>query len=249
MPTSDETTTAPSVVAKAWAELDRDPRAGLTLSRVVEAGMVVADEAGLAAVSMGRVAQELGFTTMALYRHVGNKTELLHLMQDAAPGPAPRHLALGAEWRDGLQVWSQQLWAALVRRPWTLQIPVAGPPVLPVSLDWMDWALGFLAPLPLANWEKLYSLMLLNAHVRFEAGIAAGATELEGEEEGAAYEAALRSVTSAERHPALHRILSGSLFDLPPEIPPDQIDDRLRDFGLQRILDGVEHLVRTREQQ
>ena len=57
---------------------------------ITRAAIAVADAEGLAAVSMARVAQEMGNATMALYRHVKSKDELLTLMGDAAIGrPAP----------------------------------------------------------------------------------------------------------------------------------------------------------------
>ena len=242
----------PTAARHAWAEDGRAARTTLSLSRIVDAGLLVADRDGLDAVSMARVAQELGFSTMSLYRHVGSKSELLEHLQDAAPGPAPRHLVPeDASWRTGLTVWARELGERWVRRPWALQIPLLGPPLLPVSLDWMDWAIGFLAPLPLANWEKLSTLMLLNGHVRFEASIAAAAED--DPEDGLRYEQGLRSLAGPDRLSALHAMLdAGPLFDLTMPPPggagdPADADAVLRDFGLQRVLDGIEHLVQQRQ--
>src|ERR1700719_4606163 len=63
-----------------------DPRPALSLARIVDAAVQVADAEGLDAVSMGRVAAELGAAPMSLYRHVSAKEELLELMVDAAWG-------------------------------------------------------------------------------------------------------------------------------------------------------------------
>src|SRR5271169_3965722 len=79
-------------VAAAWGVRERPhkgPKPALTLSRIVAAAVRVADTEGLDAVSMGRVAAEVGTAPMALYRHVSSKGELLTLMVDAAWGPAP----------------------------------------------------------------------------------------------------------------------------------------------------------------
>jgi AcrR family transcriptional regulator len=62
----------------------RGPRPGLSTDAIVEAAVAVADAEGLGAVSMARVAKELGFTTMSLYRHVTSKDELLQLMWNAS---------------------------------------------------------------------------------------------------------------------------------------------------------------------
>jgi AcrR family transcriptional regulator len=82
----------PASIAAAWgrqAPRGRGPKPGLSLERIVGAGVRVAATEGLGAVSMSRVAAELGASTMALYRYVNAKDELLALMVDAAFGPPP----------------------------------------------------------------------------------------------------------------------------------------------------------------
>src|SRR5580692_11392634 len=96
----------------------RGPRPGLSADAIVNAAIRLADAEGLDAVSMARVAAELGFTTMSLYRYVANKDELLQLMwnastlgaEDLAPGslaPGGEGLAAGeGGWRDRLRRWT-----------------------------------------------------------------------------------------------------------------------------------------------
>src|SRR6202012_203739 len=82
----------PASVRAAWGRGDRPtrgPKPGLSLERIVDAGVRVADAEGLARGSMARVAQELGASTMSLYRYVAAKDELLGLMVDAAWGEPP----------------------------------------------------------------------------------------------------------------------------------------------------------------
>src|SRR5215469_11704523 len=82
----------PAGLEAAWGLRGRPhkgPRPGLSLERIVAAAVRVADAEGLAAVSMSRVAAELGAAPMSLYRYVAAKGELLTLMVDAAYGPAP----------------------------------------------------------------------------------------------------------------------------------------------------------------
>src|SRR4051812_40613538 len=62
----------------------RGPKPGLDLGRIVTAAIEVADGSGLAALSMRKVAEQLGVGTMSLYRYVPGKAELLDLMLDAA---------------------------------------------------------------------------------------------------------------------------------------------------------------------
>src|ERR1041384_3688436 len=118
---------------------------------ITRAAIAVADAEGLAAVSMARVAKEMGNATMALYRHVKSKDELLALMWDAAmeePPPLP-----DGEWRDRLGVWARALLRAIRRRPGFLRIPISGPPVGPGNLAWLDSALTALGGTPLQPGE------------------------------------------------------------------------------------------------
>src|SRR5215470_993531 len=98
----------PASVAAAWGVRDRPhkgPKPGLSLERIVAAAVQVADAEGLAAVSMSRVAAELGTAPMSLYRYVAAKDELLALMFDAAYGPSPTGPGGDAGWRAGLSRW------------------------------------------------------------------------------------------------------------------------------------------------
>ncbi|WP_295698442.1 TetR/AcrR family transcriptional regulator [Lapillicoccus sp.] len=54
------------------------PRAGLTPASVAQAGAAVADEVGLASLSMGLLAERLGVRAPALYKHVANQADLFH---------------------------------------------------------------------------------------------------------------------------------------------------------------------------
>ena len=97
---------------------------GLNVDRVVAAAIELADEDGLAAVSMARVAERLGFTTMSLYRHVASKEELVWRMLDIALGPAPEFAT--PDWRTGLERWAHEFRAVLLRHPWGIDIPITG---------------------------------------------------------------------------------------------------------------------------
>src|SRR5437764_691922 len=93
----------PPSITLAWGlenRAARGPRRGLTLDSVVNAGIKVALTEGLAALSMGRVARELGVGTMSLYRYVAAKDDLLTLMFDAGMGPAPALDPEAQDWRE-----------------------------------------------------------------------------------------------------------------------------------------------------
>ena len=93
----------PAEVAAAWGVRERShkgPKPALTLAKIVDAAVHIADTEGLDAVSMSRVATALGAAPMSLYRHVASKEELRRLMVDAAWGDSPGPLAPGETWRD-----------------------------------------------------------------------------------------------------------------------------------------------------
>src|ERR1700728_977916 len=99
----------PASLAAVWGLRERPgkgPKPGLSLEKIVAAAVHVGATDGLAAVSMGRVAAELGAGTMALYRYVGSKSELLNLMVDAAFGPPPPLPESAVGWRAALSHWA-----------------------------------------------------------------------------------------------------------------------------------------------
>ena len=72
-----------------------------TSTNVVQAAMQIADDEGLAAVTMNAVATKLGFTTMAVYRYFPNKEALLDAVVDAGMGSPPRPPKPRGDWRSG----------------------------------------------------------------------------------------------------------------------------------------------------
>src|ERR671914_947302 len=58
----------------------RKPR--VSREQVLDAALAIADEGGLAAVTMANVGSRLGVEAMSLYRHVGNKEEMLDALVD-----------------------------------------------------------------------------------------------------------------------------------------------------------------------
>jgi AcrR family transcriptional regulator len=103
------------------ARLDRDS--------VLRAGLELADESGLAAVTLRRLADRIGVTPMALYRHVAGKDDLLDGMADLLYAeldvPEP-----GAGWWPQLAALAHSVRRALLAHPATAPLfsrPLAGP--------------------------------------------------------------------------------------------------------------------------
>ncbi|HEX2362396.1 MAG TPA: TetR/AcrR family transcriptional regulator [Jiangellaceae bacterium] len=225
----------------------RGPRPSLTLARVVDTAVAVADAEGLAAVSMRRVADELGVTTMSLYRYVPSKDSLLELMQDAGSGAPPEARDPPGPWRTELERWARSQKAVYRARPWLLHVPLAGPPMGPNSLGWMESALASLQDTGLGPDDMLFVLLLVTVYVRGEAqlgfGIAEAAerTGVSAQERDEVYANMMQSLLSSGRYPALARITAAGVFELAEQDPDADFE-----FGLSRILDGVQALVDAR---
>src|SRR3954470_11732754 len=118
----------PASIAAAWGLRERPargPKPGLSLERIVAAAVAVARAEGVEAVSMSRVARELGSSPMSLYRYVGAKHELRPLMGDPALGGAPAAPQRGPGWRAGIERWAGTFHDPLRRHPWVLRVPIS----------------------------------------------------------------------------------------------------------------------------
>jgi AcrR family transcriptional regulator len=234
-------------IAAAWGvktPATKGPKPGLGLDRIVAAGVRVADADGLDAVSMNRVAKELGASAMSLYRYVDSKDELLALMIDAALGAVPPLPAEG-DWRARLERWAWATVRAMRAHPWATQAPIAGPPLAPNSVAWFEDALAALSDTGLTEAEKPSVVLMLSGyasnHVTVMAQVEAGFLAADPDRAMRTYSDTLRGLADAARFPALHRVLAAGVFDRAD--PPDHEFA----FGLARILDGVEALVLSRK--
>jgi AcrR family transcriptional regulator len=237
----------PASIEIAWGLRERPskgPKPGLSLERIVQAAVRIAASEGLAAVSMGKVAAELGVGTMSLYRYVGAKDELLVLMSEAAFDAGPPALVPGERWREGLSRWAWRLFEVMRENSWMLRMPITGPPATPNQLAWMENGLTALRGSGLTESAKISVMLLLSGFVRNEATVstelgiayaASGATEQEG---AAAYGRLLARLITPERYPAIAAAMAAGVAT-----EEDSPEIRFA-FGLERVLDGIEALVR-----
>lgn len=239
----------PVSIALAWgAHLPsrKGPKRGLSVARIAEVAIRIALLEGLAAVSMKRVASELGTGAMSLYRYVDSKDELLTLMLDIALGVPPGTIDANDGWRAGLGRWVRAMRVVYSQHSWALHIPINGPPISPNQVAWVEVSLRLLGETSLTEVEKLAIVMLLSDFVRSEAtraatigaaSLASGSTALETM---ANYGRVLGQLLDPLRFPALHAaIASGALSDA------DGSDTEF-ELSLVCILDGVETLAQRR---
>ncbi|MCX4866977.1 TetR/AcrR family transcriptional regulator [Streptomyces sp. NBC_00257] len=92
----------------------------LSAERIARAGIDIADAEGLEALSMRRVATGLGASTMALYRYVTSKDDLVAIMVEAALSDVPLPDTPPQNWRHGLERAARRDWELYHRHPWIL---------------------------------------------------------------------------------------------------------------------------------
>ena len=233
----------PRATALAWglaAEPMRGPKREMSIERIVEAAVELADGDGIGAVSMSSVAARLGYTTMSLYRYVSAKDDLLVLMAEEGVGPPPDHDPVDEDWRRGLQRWADALIAVYLRHPWLLDIPIDGVPLNPNDLAWLDWGLRMLAPTPLTRDEGVSAVLMLSGLTRWQAGLTRVLTQSDRPPD---YDQqVLLQLVDPDNLPEVHAAVVEGVFG--PE--GDDIDPFA--FALARGLDGLElYMERNRE--
>ncbi|OIK23731.1 TetR/AcrR family transcriptional regulator C-terminal domain-containing protein [Streptomyces malaysiense] len=218
-----------------------DAPSALTLDRIVTAAVAVADTEGLAAVSMRRVAAELGVATMSLYRHVADKDDLLTRMLDTVIARHPLPADPPRDWRAAIELAARRLWDQFRRHPWLAPaLSVTRPQLVTSALPYSEWTLSVLRSrgldLPTAFTAHL---MLFN----YARGIA---VNLESEREAEAYSGLDSEQWMDTREPELLDILATGRFPALSQLAAAGYDldlDDLFEFGLQRLLDGLAALV------
>lgn len=232
-----------TVVAESGRQRATAPGRQLSRERVIRTAIALADEEGLAALSMRRIATEFGTSTMALYRHVPSKGELVRLMSEAVFGSGPPPGPRPTGWRPLLEREARWLWKQYEQHPW-LARAMAGitrPMASPNAMQYLERVLGALTGLGLTPEQMLHTHLTLLGYAQ---GIAM-AVELESQARQDSGMTAAEWMTSME--PRMDAIQTTSAYPVLSTLPTEdgfELDlDTLFEFGLGRVLDGVEVLV------
>jgi AcrR family transcriptional regulator len=216
-------------------------RTPMAPDRIVAAAIEVADAEGLAALSMRRVAAEIGAAPMSLYRHVADKDDLVVQMMNTVfartrlPDPPPDG------WRARLELAGRTFWAMFRAHPWLASaLSLTRPQVMPDALPFTEWLLTALDGhgLELSTMFTTY-LMLINyvrgTAVNLEAEAEAEAVTGLSSEEWLETQAQSWTSLPFGGYPMFQRLISQEYdFSL----------DEIFEFGLQRLLDGLDALIR-----
>lgn len=224
----------------------RSGETGLSRERVVAAALRIADADGMAELSMRRVAAELGVATMALYRYVPSKEDLVVLMLDTVFGsvemvPDPETVG----WRARLEYIARLQWDIYRQHGWmAAALSFSRPQLVPRAMVHTEHAMAALHDAGLTPTEYLHAAVCLLNHVRsialvFEeerrneqdTGVSAGEwMEHQGNYYG--------QILATGRFPMMATVTT---------IPGDALNlESMFEFGLACYLDGLETLIASR---
>jgi AcrR family transcriptional regulator len=212
---------------------ERKPRMGLSLARIAEAAIAVADTDGIDAVSMQRVAENLGFTKMSLYRHVANKAELVNVMIDIAVGEPPDLSTIRDGWRPRLEEFVRQLTGIWQHHPWIPGVTVGDRTMGPREVGWIESALSAFAGTPLTGDERLAAVFLMFGHIRNTHSTATAGTQ--------PWMGDAQLTARLQRRPDTFPELANALA-----ANGTALQDNGRAFGLERLYEGFAALISER---
>lgn len=222
----------------------RGPKPTLTLGQIVDTAISVADTDGIDALSMRRVARDLGVGTMSLYRYVPGKAELLDLMLDhvSDPGKAVEE-ARGKDWRGCLEVSAWDSRALYLEHPWLIQVNWSRPVFGPNSLAGFEFLMSVLQDVNLTDQERVIVVTTVDAYVT-------GAVRHQLQYLRAAEETGV-SDDEFWRHqgPVLEWAMSTGDYPTLATLEENAFDagwEESFEFGLRCLLDGLERFVADR---
>lgn len=220
----------------------RDADQEITTQHVVSTAIDIADREGLDALTLRRVAADLDVATMTLYRYVDSKSDLILLMSEKVFAEVPLPEEPAEDWRSRLEYACRLQWTLHRRHPWLVRtISLTRPRPAPNAMAHTEWTLRMLAGLDLDAVTMLYIHITTFSYVRgfainFELEAEAEEnTGITGDQWLASQDTTLSGILASGSFPMLHRTTAqlGGDFDL----------DRIFEFGLTRVLDGIQMLI------
>lgn len=226
----------------------RGPQRGLDLDAVAVAATAVADQEGLDAVTMRRLARELGVSPMTLYTYVPGRNELVDVLLDAAYLRMPRTDTTGQPWRQRLTAIADANRVLYLTHPWMSTVSTLRPPLGPGQMAKYEHELAALDGLGLTDVEMddaltyLLAFVQANAQAANDARAAQRAGAMNDEQWWATNAPLLARVLDETAYPLAARVgaavgaAHGSAHD----------PDHAYRFGLARVLDGLATIVDAR---
>ncbi|UQX04562.1 TetR/AcrR family transcriptional regulator C-terminal domain-containing protein [Streptomyces sp. RerS4] len=200
---------------------------------ITAAAVALADADGLEAVTMRKVAAQVGAGAMSLYSYAPDKETLLELMVDHVSGELPTTNTPTGDWRADLKAIAHLQRAHMLRHPWLPAALAAGRTPGPNTLAFLERALAALRPTGLDGAAKLEVFAQLTAfvagHVAHEIARAAASRSPDRTAAEARY---LAAVAADGDHPELAEALAAPGRPLTPEATFTRF--------LNRLIDGLD---------
>jgi AcrR family transcriptional regulator len=205
----------------------------LSRERILQVALQKADKEGIEALSMRKLAQELGVKAMSLYNHVANKDAMVDGMVDRVVGEIELP-SRAVDWKTAMRQRAISAHTVLLRHPWATLALMSRINVGPAMLCYVDATLaclveaGFSYPMADYAWNALdshiYGFTLQALNFPFDA------------EEYAAAAKDYVAMIPPEKYPYLNQLTHHVM---------DGRHDGLHsfEFGLNLLLDGLETLV------
>lgn len=224
--------------------LTRGPKQRSSVEEVVATAIILADEEGLAGVSMRKIADRLGMKPMSIYTYVPGKAELIDLMIDQVSAELPLP-ALEGDLRDRLERIARRQWEEYRLHPWLLDVDTSRPPLGPHVSDHWEWCLRAIDGFGLSDLDMDQTITLVIGVVATPARAFANAERLHRE----ARESDVEWWES--NSPILEQVMDASRYEVSGRVGQaageayQSAHDPIRnfEFGLARVLDGIERYV------
>jgi AcrR family transcriptional regulator len=241
----------------------RGPKPALDVPTIVAAAIELADAEGIGALSMRNVAERLGRSPMALYTYIPGKAELLDVMLDTVIAELPTSYPRDRSWRVAAEASARAGWALFERHPWVLQVAGGRAVLGPHELDQYEAQLTVFDGLGLSGLDVMRITGVLAEYVRgaakavSDARTAEHATGISDDEWWYARAPLLDELAGdiwEERYPTTTKLQTDHAFDQPDRESDDATPYTVRDaldtfeFGLHRLLDGIEVYINNRPQ-
>jgi AcrR family transcriptional regulator len=209
---------------------NRGPKPSLSRGEIASAAIRLADKNGLAAVTMQRLAQEVGLTTMAIYRYFSGKDEVIALMIDSVADSSLYFGKPSLPWSTRLRRWAHCCLEIYQNHPWFLEATTARQsPVGPNELAWMEAALAMLTESGLEPKKRYHAFFAIIGLVRGHATFLDTKRKAESKEWKRALAQTLQQ--QSNQYPALLEVSRLGGFS--------ESTSGAFDFGLDCILDGI----------
>ncbi|MEV0175938.1 TetR/AcrR family transcriptional regulator C-terminal domain-containing protein [Streptomyces sp. NPDC050803] len=151
-----------------WARPERTgrgPKPAYSRADIAAAAVRIADADGLDAVSMRRIAADIGCGTMSLYNYVPRKEDLYELMVDLVSGEYELSREPSGDWRADMMFLARQARDIMRRHPWVIRVMSSVYSISPNALRCLDWVLACLEGLDVPPGTKLELFGMVNGSV------------------------------------------------------------------------------------